>query len=72
MLVNKDPSNRATVKVVINGAQTQATGIRFDYGTEQTKSKSGPVKSELKMTGSSGVVNVPPYSIVDLLIPQAK
>jgi hypothetical protein len=72
MLVNKDPSNRATVKVVINGAQTQATGVRFDYGPEQTKSKSGPVKSELKMAGSSIVVSVSPYSIVDLLIPQAK
>jgi hypothetical protein len=71
MLVNKDPKTAAQVKVTLNNAQAAAGGPRFDYGPEQSKAGAPPVKTMASGLDKSFTVDVPPYSIVDLLIPKA-
>jgi hypothetical protein len=72
MLVNKDASAKAQVRVTIHGGSLAGGGMRFEYGDEQMKAGGGASRSELKTDGDSVVVDVPPYSIVDLLLPMKK
>jgi hypothetical protein len=72
MLINKDGHSSSRVKVVFNNAKIQAEGIRFDYGGAQAKANTGPARSDLKMDGNSVIVTIPPYSMVDIVVPEAK
>jgi hypothetical protein len=70
MLVNKDPKNTATVKVTVDGDKLAGPGMRFDYN-KTTSDKAVP-GTQIDEVGNSFTVIVPPYTITDLLIPQAK
>jgi hypothetical protein len=72
MLVNKDPQTARQVKITINGANLAGNGLRFVYGPDQASKSAGPDRSEIKAEGNSVVVEVPPYSIVDVVLPGKK
>jgi hypothetical protein len=72
MLINKDGTAKAQVRVTLHGGSLAGSGIRFVYGDEQMKAGGGAVRSDLKVDGDSVMVDVPPYSIVDLLLPMKK
>jgi hypothetical protein len=72
MLVNKEPQTRMKVKVSINGGNLAGNGLRFVYGPEQAAKGVGPDRSEVKTDGDSIVLDVPPYSIVDVILPVKK
>jgi hypothetical protein len=68
MLINKDAAKIATVKVTIKNAKLAAKAARFDFG----KNTNGlPVKSAVD-AGDNFTVEVPPYTVVDLLLPKAQ
>jgi len=72
MLINKDPKNVATVKVTVNGAKLANNGMRFDYGKGNQPSDNIIAGNPMADIGNSFTVTVPPYTISDVLIPQAK
>lgn len=68
MLMNKDPEKTAAVKVSFKGAKLAPNAVRFDFG----KNTNGlPVKSAITV-GDNFTVEVPPYTVVDILIPKAQ
>lgn len=68
MLINKDPNKTANVKISIKGAKLAAQGIRYDFG----KNTNGlPVKNAIA-TGDTITIEVPPYTISNILIPRAQ
>ncbi len=68
MLINKDATKTATVKVAIKNVKVAAKAARFDFG----KNTNGlPVKSAVE-AGENFTVDVPPYTVVDLLLPKAQ
>lgn len=69
MLINKDATTKTQVHVTVHGGSLAGGGVRFDYGDEQMKAGGGASRSEIKTDGDSVLVDVPPYSIVDLLLP---
>jgi hypothetical protein len=71
MLINQDGKNAAQVKVTLNGAQAAASGPRFDYGPEQSKAGAPPARTMATGLDKTFTVEVPPYTIVDFLIPKA-
>ncbi len=70
MLINKDPARTVSVKVSLSGAKIASKGVRFDFG----KNTNGlPVKGkDLIDAGENFTVDVPPYTITDLLLPKAQ
>jgi hypothetical protein len=72
MLINKDGVAKAQVRVTLHGGNLAGGGVRFVYGDEQMKADGGPSRFDLKTDGDSVMVDVPPYSIVDLLLPMKK
>jgi hypothetical protein len=72
VLINKDASSPATVKVSVNGGTFATQGTRFDYGPEQLKAEGGVAKAPVKVEGMSFVVTVPAYSITDIVLPKAQ
>lgn len=68
MLINKDASKTANVKVALKGAKVGAKGMRFDFG----KNTNGlPVKGAADI-GESFTIEVPPFTVVDVLLPKAQ
>jgi hypothetical protein len=72
MLMNKDPKNVATVKVTINGAKLAGSGMRFDYGKSNQPSENIIDGNPIADVGNAFTITVPPYTVSDILIPQAK
>jgi hypothetical protein len=72
ILINKDPKNAADVKVTLNGAQTASSGMRFEYGPQQSKENAPVARTSVNGMGNSFTVAVPAYSIVDILVPKAQ
>jgi hypothetical protein len=70
VLVNKDSANAANVKVTLGGGTFALQGTRFDYGPDQLKAGTGVAKSPVKVDGPVFSVNVPAYSIVDIVLPK--
>jgi hypothetical protein len=68
MLINKDPSKSAEVKVTVSGANYAAQGSRFDYGPDAFKAGTGVVKTAFASGGSNFSVSVPPYTITDIVL----
>jgi hypothetical protein len=68
MLVNKDPTAAAEVKVNIPGASLAGQGSRFDYGPDQWKANGPVLKTPFKAGGASFSVTVPPYTITDVVL----
>jgi hypothetical protein len=71
VLVNKDSTNSANVKVTISGGTFALQGTRFDYGPDQLTAGTGVAKSSVKVDGPVFTVNVPAYSIVDTILPKS-
>jgi len=70
MLINKDPQVKLQVKVAMTGANlATGNGIRFVYGPNQVTKGTGPERSDLKIDGNTLVLDVPAYSIVDVIMP---
>jgi hypothetical protein len=68
MLINKDAAKTASVKVTFKGAKVAAKGVRFDFG----KNTDGlPVKSAID-TADNFTLEVPPYTVVDVLLPKGQ
>jgi len=68
MLINKDPAKSASVRVNIKGGKVAASGLRFDFG----KATNGvPVKKTLE-TSAAFTIEVPPYTITDVVLPKAQ
>src|SRR5258708_3000392 len=72
MLINKDPRNAATVKINVNGVKLANNGMRFDYGKANQPSENIIDGNPIADIGNSFSITVPPYTISDVLIPQAK
>ena len=72
LLINKDATTAQKIKVNIVGANLQSDGLEFTYGPAQDAKGSGPQRQAVVIDGSSVVVDVPPYSILDLLLPMKK
>jgi hypothetical protein len=70
VLVNKDSTNAANVTVTISGGTFALQGTHFDYGPDQLKAGTGVAKSSLKLEAPVFTVNVPAYSIVDIILPK--
>lgn len=71
MLVNQDPSASATVKLAMAGAQLSGKAKRFDYGLKQQTTGAALAGTDIDMP-ADGMVTVPPYTVVDFLVPTAK
>jgi hypothetical protein len=73
VLMNRgmDTAQKVTVNVG-GGVELAGTGVQFDYGTAQQTAGAGPVRSALTTEAHSVVVTVPPYGIVDVLMPLKK
>jgi hypothetical protein len=72
MLINKDPTAAAEVKVAVSGGNYASQGSRFDYGQEAFKAGSGVVKSAFASGGNSFSVTVPAYTITDIVLAKAQ
>jgi hypothetical protein len=72
ILINKDPKNVATVKVTVSGAKLASSGMRFDFGRSNPPSDNIIAGNPVGDIGNAFTVTVPPYTISDVLIPQAK
>jgi hypothetical protein len=72
MLINKDPKTVATVKVNISGAKLSNNGMRFDFGAGNQPTDNIIAGNPVEDVGNSFSVSVPPYTISDVLIQQAK
>jgi hypothetical protein len=72
MLINKDSAAKQQVKITVRGASLANNGLRFVYGPDQAAQGKGPERAELKLEGGVISVDVPPYSIVDLILPLQK
>ena len=72
MLVNTDPKSPATVKISLKNGGVGTTGKRFDYGAVQSSQNLPVAASPLTVTGNDFTVNVPPYTVTDLLLPLTK
>jgi hypothetical protein len=72
MLINKDPTLKLQVKVAIHGATLAGNGLRFVYGPAQAARGDGPDKADIKADGNTVTLDVPPYSIVDVMLPGKK
>ncbi|MGB7769685.1 MAG: putative Ig domain-containing protein [Verrucomicrobiia bacterium] len=77
MLVNLDPLLTIPATVTINNGPTLAnTGIKYQFGTADFIGTNDypsypPSSNSVPDLGSSFTVSVPPYTIVDMIIPQA-
>jgi hypothetical protein len=69
MLINKNAAAKMSVKLTLNGATLAGNGLRFVYGLDQAGKGAGPDRSEVKSEGNTLLVDVPPYSIVDVILP---
>ncbi|MBW4028788.1 MAG: hypothetical protein HIU93_15575 [Acidobacteria bacterium] len=72
MLVNEDPKRPATVKLSLQGARADSKAKRFDYGWKQQTSGAGLTISDITDFSNDFTITVPPYTVTDLLVPQAK
>jgi hypothetical protein len=72
MLINKDPKTAAEVKVTLNGAQPASSGLRFEYGPQQSKDNAPLQRTPADGLDKNFTVTVPAYSIVDVLVPKAQ
>ena len=72
MLVNKDATGRQHVKVTLRGANLAGNGLQFAYTSEQVAKQAGPERAEIKADGDTFTVDLPPYSIVDVILPIRK
>jgi len=72
MLINKDPKSVATVKVNVSGVKLANNGMRFDYGPKNQPSDNIIEGNPISDVGNTFSVTVPPYTVSDLLIQQAK
>lgn len=72
MLVNTDPKSPVTVKISMKNGGVSTTGKRFDYGAAQYAKGAGVAASPLTVSGSEFTVDVPAYTVTDLLLPFAK
>jgi hypothetical protein len=71
LLVNKDSTAPATVKLTVTGGAYATQGSRFDYGPENLKAATGVTKTPLKIDGMTFTVTVAPYSITSIVLPKA-
>jgi hypothetical protein len=77
MLINDDPLLTVPATVIINNGPTLArTGIRYQFGLNNfVGSNPFPTypfsTNTVSGLGNSFIVSVPPYTMVDLIIPQA-
>ena len=69
MLINKDPRSSATVSVSVAGGSIGSKGRRFEYGITQQKAGMPLAQSEINNLGSKFSVEIPPYTVTDILIP---
>ncbi len=72
MVINRDPTTPAEVKVTLTGGSYAAQGSRFDYGPDAFKAGTGVVKTAFASGGSNFVVTVPAYTITDIVLPKAQ
>ena len=72
MLVNTDPKSSVTAKISVKNGGVGTTGKRFDYGVVQSSQNSPVAASPLTVTGNDFTVNVPAYTVTDLLLPLTK
>jgi hypothetical protein len=72
MLVNKDAQTSVHVKVSLAGANLAGNGISFLYGPGEAAKGTGPVRGDVKADGSVVSVDVPAYSIVDVILPEKR
>jgi hypothetical protein len=72
LLINKDNSAAATVKISIGGGTFATQGTRFDYGQDNLKVLSAVTKTPIKVDGSTFTVTVAPYTITDIVLPKAQ
>jgi hypothetical protein len=73
VLMNKSMETAQQVTVNVGGGvELSGTGVQFDYVTAQLSTGAGPARSAVKTEARSVVVTVPPYGIVDLLMPLKK
>lgn len=69
MLINKDATAKAQVKVTFAGATLAGGGLRFLYGPDQAGKATGPERAEIKAQGNEVTFDLPPYSIVTAILP---
>ncbi len=71
LLINKDSSRPATVKLSISGGVFTYQGNRFDYGQDNYKVLSPVSKTAFKADGPNFELTVAPYSMTDIVLPPA-
>jgi hypothetical protein len=76
MLINTDPNNPIPVAINISGPTLASSGTRYQFGLTNFIGNniypSYPISTNtVSGLGNSFTVSVPPYTIVDLLIPSA-
>jgi alpha-L-arabinofuranosidase len=71
MLINKDPKRKATVKVQISGDSRARQAARFDWGVESPTDKYPVTKNDFN-AGNSFSIEVPPYTVTDVVVPAGK
>jgi hypothetical protein len=72
ILINKDPTTAAEVKVNVSGGNFALQGGRFDYGPDNLKTTSGPTKTAFKSGGNAFTLTIPPYTITDIVLLKAQ
>jgi len=72
MFINKDSKNNATVKVTVTGAKLAASGTRYDFGKSNPGTQYMVPGVAVNDLGNSFTMNVPSYTITDLVIPKAQ
>jgi hypothetical protein len=71
LLVNKDSSTPAAVKISVGGGSFATQGTRFDYGQDNLKVLSPVTRTPIKVDSMTFTVTVAPYTITDIVLPKA-
>jgi alpha-L-arabinofuranosidase len=68
MIVNKDEKSAAQIKVTLAGGTVSVQGLRFDCNEDVLKAGNQVVRSSIKVDGSTFNLNVPPFSVTDVIL----
>ena len=68
MLINKSPKEKSTVKLQVAGAQLASEGVRFNWGLSSPTDKYPVTREPMTGIGNTFSVDVPPYTITNIVI----
>jgi hypothetical protein len=72
MLINKDPTNSAAVKVSISGSKLAQAGTRYDFGKGKSAKDYAVAAVTASELGNEFTVSAPSYTVTVLVIPKAQ